>query len=363
MTARVPRADQDRGFTLAEALVGILLLGVLAGSVAGVIAMQTRTASAQPEAVDVQQRARFALDTIASALRAAGAGMDYGPASGPLRQYLPPVLPRRIGATGADAWSTARANAISIVTMPSSSVQTTLREPITSAADPLVPNVVATCIPGDVLCGLRIDMPVMVFDSRARFSLMTVASLLPDRAHVTYWHPASPLDYSPGAAVSRVEVSIFHFDGSVGQVRVSDGDGSDVPLIDNAVGLSFEYFGDPEPPMSPKPPAGLDNCLYDTAGVRVGAVTLAPGGRVLVPLPLTLFADGPWCGTGHLRFDADLLRVRSVRATVRVQTAAIMSRGRGAQYAAPGLGRAALSLVPDLSMTIDVAPRNMQGGR
>lgn len=362
MSTRHARARDD-GFTLAEGLVAILLLGVLAGSVAGVIAMHTRTASAQPEAVDVQQRARFALDTIASALRAAGAGLDYGPVSGPLRQYLPPVLPRRIGVTGTDLWSAARGDAISILTVPGSSAQTTLKDPITSPADALVPAVMPTCMPLDALCGLRIDMPVLVFDRRARFSLMTVAAMQPDRAHVSHWHPASPLDYAPGAAVSRVDVSIFYFDSAQRQVRVSNGDGSDVPLVDNAMGLTFEYFGDPEPPMSPKPPAGLDNCLYDAAGVRVGAVTFPPGGRVLVPLPLTVFADGPWCGTGNLRFDADLLRVRSVRATVRVQTGAVMSRGRGAQYATPGLGRAALSLVPDLSMSVDVAPRNMQGGR
>ena len=33
------------------------------------------------------------------------------------------------------------------------------------------------------------------------------------------------------------------------------------------------------------------------------------------PVELTMadFTDGPWCGTGAWRFDADLLRVRAVR--------------------------------------------------
>ena len=351
------------GFTLPETLVAILLLMVLAGAVAGALVIQTRSAHAQPDAADVQQRARFAIDAIATALRAAGAGAEYGPAQGPLRLYLPPVLPRRIGAAGADAFSTARADAISIVSIAGTSVQTALRDAVTSVVDGVVPVIASTCMAGDPICGVRPGMPLLVFDRRARFDLLSVASVTGDRASVRLWHANPAFDYSPGAALARADVALYYFDAAARQIRSSDGDGADAPLVDNVVGLSFEYFGDPEPPMAPRPPVGIANCLYDELGARRPALSLPPGGRALIHLPLGMFADGPWCGAGELQFDVDLLRIRSVRVTVRVQATGVMTRGRGADYASPGLGRGALALVPDLAMTIDVAPRNMQSGR
>ena len=351
------------GVTLPEALVAIVLLVVLASAVAGVIVIQAKSAHAQPDAVDVQQRARFAIDTIAAALRAAGAGPEYGPAPGPLRLYLPPVMPRRIGATGADAFSMARGDAISIISVPTTSVQSALRDPVTSAADGVAPVIAPTCTPGDPACGIRPGMALLLFDRRARFDLMTVASVAVDRASIRLWQSNPAFGYPAGAALARADVGLYYFDPAARQIRSSDGDGADAPLVDHVAGLSFEYFGDPESPASPRPPAGIANCLYDELGVRRPTVSLAPGGRALIPLPLGMFADGPWCGAGDLQFDADLLRIRSVRVTVRVQTAGVMRRGRGGDYASPGQGRDALALVPDLSMTIDVAPRNMQGGR
>jgi hypothetical protein len=31
-----------------------------------------------------------------------------------------------------------------------------------------------------------------------------------------------------------------------------------------------------------------------------------------------MFQDGPWCGSGDNEFDADLLRIRKVRVTLRM---------------------------------------------
>ena len=39
------------------------------------------------------------------------------------------------------------------------------------------------------------------------------------------------------------------------------------------------------------------------------------------------FMDGPWCGAGAWRFDADLLRVRAVRVGLRLQAASQAVRG------------------------------------
>ena len=68
----------------------------------------------------------------------------------------------------------------------------------------------------------------------------------------------------------------------------------------------------------------------------------------LVELPLSLFVDGPWCGTGPLGFDADLLRVRQVRVTLRLQATA--------PHLQVGRGRQALSNVAEANVAFAVAP-------
>jgi hypothetical protein len=64
------------------------------------------------------------------------------------------------------------------------------------------------------------------------------------------------------------------------------------------------------------------------------------------------------------RYDADLLRVRQIRLTVRVQTGQLALRGpAGSLFARPGLGKAGDRLVPDQEVRIDITPRNLNLGR
>jgi hypothetical protein len=80
-------------------------------------------------------------------------------------------------------------------------------------------------------------------------------------------------------------------------------------------------------------------------------------------LPLPAFADGPWCpdAASSNRYDADLLRIRLVRVTLRMQAQAASVRGSSAGwFSNPGLARDALRLVPDIEVTFDVAPRSMR---
>jgi hypothetical protein len=103
--------------------------------------------------------------------------------------------------------------------------------------------------------------------------------------------------------------------------------------------VTFEYFGSPAPPRLPKPAAGVANCLYDAAGVPDPTLlTLAAGSDGLAALTPAMLGDGPWCGAGDTRFDADLLRIRRVRVSA---AAAISAPGR------------------PVSITFDIAPRNL----
>jgi len=62
-------------------------------------------------------------------------------------------------------------------------------------------------------------------------------------------------------------------------------------------------------------------------------------------------------------FDADLLRVRTVRISLRLEAVASSARGRGAEYARQGSSTSVWSSVPDVTITFDVTPRNLSLGR
>jgi len=66
---------------------------------------------------------------------------------------------------------------------------------------------------------------------------------------------------------------------------------------------------------------------------------------------------------GASRFDGDLLRIRRVRVTLRAQAADRVVRGAGPEDAVPGLATASGAMVPDIEVTFDVTPRNLQSTR
>jgi hypothetical protein len=128
------------------------------------------------------------------------------------------------------------------------------------------------------------------------------------------------------------------------------------------VAMTMEYFGAPTPPVTPKPPTGQGNCLYDAAGQPLSGMShLSPGDDGLAPLPIELFSDGPWCGSGALTYDADLLRVRRVRVTLRLQVSSPGLRATGDRFAYAGTSRSATKSVPDVVVSFDVSPRNLEG--
>ena len=75
----------------------------------------------------MQQRLRVAAGTITRNLAMAGAGSYLGGQSVPLVYAFPPVLPFRQGAIGADPPGTFRADAVTLVSVPATPAQTTLR--------------------------------------------------------------------------------------------------------------------------------------------------------------------------------------------------------------------------------------------
>ena len=115
------------------------------------------------------------------------------------------------------------------------------------------------------------------------------------------------------------------------QLRHYDGVASDLPVVDHVVKLEFEYFG-------------ADRMRLDP----------------------TTFQDGPWQPdeTDANRFDADLLRIRRVRVTLRVQAARAALRGpAGMLFVHGGTSTSMERYLPDREIRFDISPRNLNLGQ
>ena len=107
--------------------------------------------------------------------------------------------------------------------------------------------------------------------------------------------------------------------------------------------------------------AAMERALADLRNVPDWTTVLS-GGAVLVPLTAPMLTDGPWCpdAVNPNRFDADLLRIRRVAVTLRVESAAASLRGpAGPLFARPGSSSGGEAFVPDQEIRFDVAPRNL----
>jgi hypothetical protein len=351
-------------FSLLETLIALALTVVLMGAAVPLVAANSGVSAVAPEMLDEQQRARLGLEELSRDLGMAGAGLSVGALAGPLVSSFAPIIPRRMGLTGADAFNIARPDAITIIFASASPAQSVLIQPMASPSDPLQLDPSGGCPLGTQVCGLQQGSTALLFDRTGRFDLLGILGLTGGAATIEYRQPGPPVfSYQPGAAVAEAESHTYYFDAANLQLRHADGAHADVPVVDNVVALAFEYFGDPNPPTQPKPPIGTANCLYDAAGTLLGGMSIMPAaGGTLARLPLGGFIDGPWCGAGSNRFDADLLRVRMVRVNLRVQVSNIMMRGRSADFLVPGLNRGPHS-IPDYTMRFDVAPANMGSSR
>lgn len=117
--------------------------------------------------------------------------------------------------------------------------------------------------------------------------------------------------------IAAGEFQLRHYDGAV----------TDLPVVEHVVKLDFEYFG-------------ADRMR-------------------LVPSRLQ---DGPWYpdDTDANRFDTDLLHIRRVRVTLRVQAARAALRGpAGVLFVHGGTAASGERYLPDREIRFDVSPRNL----
>ncbi len=227
-------------------------------------------AQTQPEVADMQQRMRVGNDMLFKEVMMAGAGPYQGNITGSLIKYFAPIIPRRVGdiapdpAVGAGSFTTDR---LTLQYIPNTYSQTTISQamPPQSAELKVTPQI--NC-PADAnnLCGFTQGMEVIIFDDSGNYDTFTITNVQDAAVHVQHRGTDLNYKYSAGASITQLVSYTYYLDRTTNQLKRYDGHAKEEAIVDNVVDLRFTYFGDPNPPMAPKPKLGVDNCLYDAAG-------------------------------------------------------------------------------------------------
>ncbi len=383
------------GFTLTELLVSTAIsMGVVA-SLFSILNPAEGTFQAQPEVADMQQRLRVSVDTLNKDLMMAGAGLYSGSTVGALLNFFAPIMPYRVGGPDADPPGSCRTDALTLLYVPETASQTTISASMPLTSNEIKVNAEPGCPKGDDLCGFKSGMTLLIFDDTGAWNTFVVTEVQDNACHIQRHGPDFQKSYDAGAHVAQVMTHTYYLktDDATETYQLMHFDGvSDTPVVDNVVGLTFQYFGIPQPPTlvrpvsdptgpwttyGPKPPAlgapgGMgwpdgENCVFqvEDGQQRPRLTDLAPGSAALVELTPDMLNDGPWCPgpAAQGRFDADLLRIRQVRVTLRLQTNLKMLRGSGALFSKPGWAKGGDMWVPDQELRFDVTPRNINLGR
>jgi hypothetical protein len=357
----------QRGYSLVEMVISMGILVTITGAVFSIVDPGRGAARTQPEVADLQQRARIGTELLHKDLLMAGAGPYQGSEQGRggLLNFFAPILPYRAGRVAPDPPGSFKSDAITIVYVPNTFSQTTIETemPNVSAEIKVEPqlNAPGNCPEKNRICGFREGMSVLIFNpASGSFDTFEITHVQAPALHLQ--HRGSQLSeaYPAGSVITQAEYHTYYYDAAQLQLRHYDGLETDVPVLDNVVGLRFDYFGDPNPPMAPAPnPSNGTNC------VRVGEDPRLPvleGTGSLVALDPAIFQDGQpaMCGLGSNQFDPDLLRIRKVRVTIRVQTGDAGLRGSDpGLFRRPGQVVGTAAFVPDYELQLDITPRNM----
>jgi len=365
------RRSGQAGYSLVEMMISMLIMITVTGAIFSMVNPAQGTFRAQPEVADMQQRMRVSIDMLQKDLLMTGAGPYQGATTGSLASFFAPILPRRTGQTGADAYNVAESDRITLQYVPNTASQTTISDPMPNVSAELKVNAQGNCPQNQQLCGFKEGMQVTIFDGNGNFDTFTVTKVQNAAGHLQHQGQQFSTSYNAGAQVTEVKSYTYWLDSATSQLRVYDGISTDLPVVDNVVGLKFEYFGDPKPPTAPKP-TGMANCLYDLNGnLTYNPAPLATGDGSLAPLPLAMFKDGPWCpapgAPSTSSYDADLLRIRKIRVTVRVQASAASMRGGNpvgkTLFVNPGTASRPEEYLPDQEIQFEISPRNLNLGR
>lgn len=407
------RTRSEGGFSIIEMLIATVIMMAVTAATFNLMNPAHGMFAAQPEVSDMQQRLRIAIETLKKDLLMAGAGTYSGNNKlGSLGQYVATILPDREGNQSPDPPGTFKctttycgslgaSDTITIMYVPPTSAQTTISDPMPANSSELKVNAQDGCPANDNLCGFKEGMQVMIFDDTGTSDIFTITEVQDAALHLQHKGTDLSKAYAQNTYITQIAAATYWLKtdtvAETYQLMRYDGYQTDVPIAENVVGLAFEYFLDPAPPTllksvtdpvgpwtnyGPKPPAvGVnvasdtwgagENCLFMVSGSSQVARTemataLGPLNGPLVKATSTQLTNGPWCPDASTanRFDADLLRVKKVRVTLRVQVANKSLRGpTGPFFMRGGTSSGGARYIPDQEISFEVTPRNLNFGR
>lgn len=303
---------EERGYTFVELIVASGIVIAVCAAVLGLLHDGLAATPVLEETTDLHQRMRVSIDRLDAEIRAAAAGSP----SGSISRFFAAIEPR--GPT--DAPGTALPSRLTVRYVPHGGAYSRLVQPLVPAA-PVAFIETVGCPVGTTACGFNAATTALVFDTTGSADLVSVDAIGPGALTISSV-AAGRAAYPAGSEVVEARQVSFVFDPVARQLRRLEGGGSFV-LVDNITALSFQYFA-----------------------------------ADMSPLPLAIFADGPFVGSGSIAFDADLLRVRTVRATLRMETGVDRLRGSDPRFfTRPGTAIGP-RVIPDMVARFDVTLRN-----
>ena len=338
------------GYTLIEFVIAAAVMVLVTSGVFAVIDKGLGNSALWSESSDLHQRARVAAEALASELSAAGAGVP----DGPLVRFLPVIEPKRRG-------SGVALNAVTIRYVPENAPWSVLTADLAPGTSTAAIAIHPGCRSGSSACGFATGSEVVVFDGAGNWDIGSVQSVGPNTIELANPSGLRSSSYSAGARITQVVETTLFLDSAERQLRREQPGSGALPVIDNVVGFQLSYFGTPLPPTAPVPPLGVANCLFTSTGDVIPGAVLVTDQGPLASLPLSMFTDGPYCGTGTGSYDVDLLRIRTVRAELRLQTGVDTLRGSDPRlFARPGSATTRERTIPDAVVAFDLSPRNLQ---
>ena len=215
-----------RGFSLVELMMAMAITATAAGTLLSLVVAGQRIARLQPEAADLQQRARIAAQVISTELARAGAGADAGALAGPLIARFAPVYDAAGG--GLTIWYVSAGGA-----------QATLAAPL--AADALAATIALHAPCAGASCGFTANTTALIFDNAGCHDLARVEDATP--TGLVLAAGSRTCAYAPGAEVAQGEVWTFRVDPSTRQLlRRDEATGISVPISDNVAAMNVDYL-------------------------------------------------------------------------------------------------------------------------
>jgi hypothetical protein len=329
-------SESDAGFSLLEMAVALALTLAMTTTVVSLLQSATRGSGTQQEVADIEQRLRVAVDTLTEELMAAGAGTYLPGHAGPLNGAFAPVMPFRRGMVAADPPATFRTDTITLIEVPTTAAQTTLVADFVPGSLTMQVAALPGCPAGVNVCGFASGTTVLAFDAGGGFQAFTIAAVVDSASQLTTTR-SPPRIFSAGTPIVEARMRTYYLkvDRSAQTSQLMQYDGTanaDLPVLDHVVGLAFDYYAAP---------------MFSGTFARLDAAELT---------------DGPWRpdAASADRWDADLLRIRAVGVTIRLEAALVALRGpAGALFANGGTAVDAGRWIPDQEMHFLVAPRNL----